>query len=54
MALGAAALGTGGGEDGGGASEVGGRTGVLSSTLDSRAWAFSASLCGTEDAMSVS
>lgn len=35
-------------------SEMGDPTGVASSTLDSRWCAFRASLCGTDEAMSVS
>lgn len=51
-ALGAAAEGIGGGRDGG--ASFGDATEIVSSMLDSRPWAFRASLCGTEEAMSVS
>lgn len=51
-ALGGAPVGIGGGKLGG-ASETGDFN-EFSSKLESRAWAFRASLCGTEDAISVS
>lgn len=51
-ARGAIAVGTGGGPLGG--ASVVGDTKPTSSTLESRACAFKASLCGTEEAMSVS
>lgn len=42
----------GGGSEGG--ASFGEATEIVSSILDSRPWDFSASLCGTEEAMSVS